>query len=387
MSEAKTIFSLDGIDSTIQCTKEEKLKDICLKYATKLDKKLNTLLFLYERKQIDLDLNFIQLANQDDKIRNEMKISVYKTELIGSVSPSYDKEKINEILLSNNYMRNSLNEMNLIIENIAKNTTTNSINDNLENISIKLNIMNVKLKANNETLKNISTNDKSEIKKKDEIKIKNKISFKNIKDIKADYFVQKIFSFLDEKVKLKLLIYNKSLQKKADINLTNYKLFSGKYIVYESNGKVKEYSSSNDYLLFYGEYLIGKRNGLGKEYENNIDIIFEGEYLNGIRDGKGKEYHKNGRLKFEGEYLNGQRSGKGKEYNNYDGSLIFEGEYLNGERLTGKGYDNKGNLIYDSKTSNALIKEYSQAGTLIFEGEYLNGQRAEKEKNIIKMEN
>ena len=83
MSDVKIIFSLEGIDSLIQCTKEEKLKDICLKYATKLDKKLSYLLFLYEGKPIDFDLNFTQLANQEDKIRNEMKISVYKSELHG----------------------------------------------------------------------------------------------------------------------------------------------------------------------------------------------------------------------------------------------------------------------------------------------------------------
>jgi len=81
MSEVKIIFSLDRVDSIIQCTKEEKIKDICLKYAEKLDKKLNSLLFLYEGKQIDFDLNFPQQANQDDRIRNEMKISVYKTKV------------------------------------------------------------------------------------------------------------------------------------------------------------------------------------------------------------------------------------------------------------------------------------------------------------------
>ena len=132
MSDVKIIFSLEGIDSLIKCTKEEKLKDICLKYATKLDKNLSSFLFLYEGKQIDFDLNFTQLANQEDKIRNEMKISVYKIELNEFVSPIYDKEKINEILVSNNNIRNTLNEMNLLIENIIKNSTINSINDNLK---------------------------------------------------------------------------------------------------------------------------------------------------------------------------------------------------------------------------------------------------------------
>ena len=121
MSEVKIIFSLEGFDSIIQCTKEEKIKDICLKYAIKIDKKLNSLLFLYEGKQINFDLNFTQFANQEDRIRNEMKISVYKTELNGLVSSAYDKEKIYEILLSNNNIRNSLNDINVIIENIIKN--------------------------------------------------------------------------------------------------------------------------------------------------------------------------------------------------------------------------------------------------------------------------
>ena len=132
MSDVKIIFSLEGIDSLIKCTKEEKLKDICLKYAKKLDKNLSSFLFLYEGKQIDFDLNFTQLANQEDKIRNEMKISVYKIELNEFVSPIYDKEKINEILVSNNNIRNTLNEMNLLIENIIKNSTINSINDYLK---------------------------------------------------------------------------------------------------------------------------------------------------------------------------------------------------------------------------------------------------------------
>ena len=58
MSEAKFIFSLEGIDSLIQSTKEEKIKDICIKYVSKIDKKFNSFLFLYEGKQIDFDLSF-----------------------------------------------------------------------------------------------------------------------------------------------------------------------------------------------------------------------------------------------------------------------------------------------------------------------------------------
>ena len=127
-----------------------------------------------------------------------------------------------------------------------------------------------------------------------------------LKNVKSSYFSRIMFSFLEEWNKLKILKYNKYLQKEMNIILINYKFYSGRYIIYESNGKGKEYDAFGD------------------------DLRFEGEYLNGKRNGKGKEYNEYGKLKFEGEYLNGKRNGKGKEY--YKGKLYFEGEYVNGER-------------------------------------------------------
>ena len=86
-----------------------------------------------------------------------------------------------------------------------------------------------------------------------------------------------------------------------NISLINYKIFSGKYVIYElKDGKV---------------YI--------KEYNYVGALEFEGEYINGERNGKGKEYYYDfGNLEFKGEYLNGKRNGKGKEYC-YDGKLIF----------------------------------------------------------------
>ena len=126
-----------------------------------------------------------------------------------------------------------------------------------------------------------------------------------LNNIKSVYFIRMIFSYIDERKKLEIIKFNKYIQNILNINLINYKIFSGRYIVLGKNGK-------------------------GKEYNNNDDLIFEGEYLNGKRNGKGKEYYDNGALRFEGEYLNGLKNGKGKEYD-YDGKLEFEGEYLNGE--------------------------------------------------------
>ena len=101
-----------------------------------------------------------------------------------------------------------------------------------------------------------------------------------------------------KKKKLKVLKYNKRLQNKIDITLNNYKFLSGRYIVYESNNKGKEYDGYTNDLLFEAEYLNGQRNGKGKEYDIDVKLEYEGEYLNGKRNGSGKEYYDEGELKF-----------------------------------------------------------------------------------------
>ena len=109
-----------------------------------------------------------------------------------------------------------------------------------------------------------------------------------LKNIKASYFIQKIFTFIDEAQKLKLVKYNKSIQKDINISIINYKHFKRRYIIYESNGFGKEYLGYDDILIFEGEYKNGERNGKGKEYDCFGYLIYEGEYLNGKKMGKEK---------------------------------------------------------------------------------------------------
>ena len=164
-----------------------------------------------------------------------------------------------------------------------------------------------------------------------------KKAIKNIEDIKSSYIIKEVFSFLYEKQKLNMIIYNKQLQNIFGVNIEDYKKISGKYKIIEKNGFGKEYKLGTNRLIFEGEYINGKRHGKGKEYYYDGKLKFEGEYLNGKKwNGKGKEYYYcNDELKFEGEYLNGERNGKGKEYDD-DGKIIFEGEYLNGKRVNKK---------------------------------------------------
>ena len=54
-----------------------------------------------------------------------------------------------------------------------------------------------------------------------------------LKNIKSLYFIKISFLYLDEKKKLQIIKYNKTLQKNLNISIINYKLFTGKYIIYD----------------------------------------------------------------------------------------------------------------------------------------------------------
>ena len=201
------------------------------------------------------------------------------------------------------------------------------------------------------------------------------------KSIKSVHILKLIFSFLKEKQKLNVIIYNKQLQQNLNINIENYKETSRRYkriLDKIGNGRerVKEYDIKKSSMIFEGEYLNGKRNGEGTEYYagRGYDIKFKGEYLNGKRHGKGKKYFLDQILKYEGEYSNGKKNGKGKKYYK-NGILHFEGEYLNGKKWNGKGYDKNGNLTFEIKDGNGKGKEYYPYGNLKFEGEYINGEK------------
>ena len=90
--------------------------------------------------------------------------------------------------------------------------------------------------------------------------VKSKI---NIRNIKSSYILKTLLSFLNEKQKLNMIVYNKELQKICLVDIKDYKNVSLKYKIGERNGKGKEYIKNTKRLIFEGEYLNGKRNGKG----------------------------------------------------------------------------------------------------------------------------
>ena len=158
-----------------------------------------------------------------------------------------------------------------------------------------------------------------------------------------------------------------------EANYNNFDL-NGTIKKYYENGQIKvegSYRNDNDIELNFDN----KKEGMFKKYYDNGKLKFEGEYDNGHLTNIVKKYYSNGNLSFKGEYKNGLKNGKGKEY--YENSqLKFEGIYLNGMRFEGKGYNNKGEIIFEIKNGNCKdISEYDKDGKLIFEGEYFNGRK------------
>ena len=174
-------------------------------------------------------------------------------------------------------------------------------------------------------------------------------NIKNGKTIKSLYVLKEILSFMNSKLKLDIIIYNKQLQKEFGIDIKDYKEISRR--------------------IFKGD-----RNGKGAEYYDNGNIKYEGEYLKGKKNGRGKEFnYDNSKLKFEGEYLNGEKNGMGKEYY-YNGNIKFKGQYLKGKKWNGKEFNYyNSNILYEIKNGKGNIKEYDFYGELIFDGNYLNG--------------
>ena len=131
MSEANVFFSLDGVNLTIQCTTEDKMKDTCKSYSTKINKNMNSLLFLYEGNKINFELSFKEQANYIDRNNHQMNILVSECEEKNNLI----SENLNKIISSNNKIENSIIHINLKKDNIIKTSSINPLNIQLKNIN------------------------------------------------------------------------------------------------------------------------------------------------------------------------------------------------------------------------------------------------------------
>ena len=137
------------------------MREICQKYASKIEENLDSLAFLYGGNQINFELLFKNQANSLDKINKKMKVLVYKNEGNIIKCPNCNekiklkKEKIDDIISSNEFILDTLNGIKVQLDNIIKNSKTNLMNNQLKNINIILNTLTEVVKKNNYNLKNL----------------------------------------------------------------------------------------------------------------------------------------------------------------------------------------------------------------------------------------
>ena len=159
MIEANVIFTLDGENLTVQCSEDDILKDICQKYANKIQRDLNSLVFLYGGNQLNFLLKFKDLVT--DKERNEMKVLVYSKENEEFTCPKcgekikLNTEKIDDIILSINNLKETIDSAKTMIESIIKVSSVNSVNIQLKGVNIILNTLNEDIKKIKEKVKNL----------------------------------------------------------------------------------------------------------------------------------------------------------------------------------------------------------------------------------------
>ena len=157
-SKALIVFSSEKNNVSIQCPKNHKLKDVCQLYAKKMGHDINYYSFEYSGCKVDLELSFDDLALPIDKRDNKMVISVTKIENEGNYCPYCDKnillktKDVDELTLSNNKIKNYINEIKNSIEKLIKICSINSISIQLQNVNIILASINAQIENYNNNL-------------------------------------------------------------------------------------------------------------------------------------------------------------------------------------------------------------------------------------------
>ena len=109
MASVKVIFLKESTETIIQSSQEDKMRDICEKYITKIGSNINKLSFLYGGKLLNFGLSFKDQANKFDTMRNEMKILVYDIEktMMNTKRMNHKNYKSNNYYVENGIQNNS----------------------------------------------------------------------------------------------------------------------------------------------------------------------------------------------------------------------------------------------------------------------------------------
>ena len=164
---AKVIFTYNGIETIIQCSKEDTMEKICNKYASKIDVNINSLLFIYSGNKINFKLSFKNQANAIDKERNKMNILVYKQDENGLKCPkcgeAINVDKFDAQIKFNLNQNDMLNELKNEINIINNSNEINKIKNKIRVINLIINNIIEENIKNTKNIQNIITNNFKEI--------------------------------------------------------------------------------------------------------------------------------------------------------------------------------------------------------------------------------
>ena len=211
-SNPKVVFNFNGEELIIQCLKEDKMKDICKKYSGKLEKSIDSLCFLYGGNIVNYQLSFFEQASQIDKERNEMCILVYDIENGGLKCPKcgeiikLESTKISEIISSVNDIKNKIDGLKSLIENIVKASQDDSLKNQLNIIIEGFNNVNLSLNKNKTQIENLFNNNNDYI---------SKINNKNI--------IKGTIEIGSNELNNQILLFNTNINGKFDVFLNNDK--------------------------------------------------------------------------------------------------------------------------------------------------------------------
>ena len=155
MEQVNVTFISEGNSMIIQCKTEEKMKDICQNYSNLMGINMNLLEFLYKGKELDFELTLNEI-NKNDK---DIKILVNKNEEVGLINQKsfenilIQKEKLDEIIKNNENIKETINGIKIMVDNVIKNSEINEMNMQLKNINILLNNVSEDLDKNSEKRK------------------------------------------------------------------------------------------------------------------------------------------------------------------------------------------------------------------------------------------
>ena len=248
---AESIFTYEGQIIKIQCYKNQKMKEICKSLCIKINEDINSLIFLGEGIQLNLEKTFSEITKE-----NKISILVYKKdiEICPKCGRIINDKMIDDIILSNNNINYTLIEIKRQIEHVMNDVINqadiNFINHQLNNINLIINNISENIKKINNELNQIKFNGyKTTIKQN----YNNQMDIKKNNMLKQDYINNK----KDEQSKNEILcIYNKQN------NLINLLHDYNR----DMNGWPEEWKK---------QYIEGKNN----INEKNIDIYINGKKI------------------------------------------------------------------------------------------------------------